>query len=53
MKLDAFVYESREEIIAFERFWLDMHRQSPDAFPLEMGEGEWFEQFMSWIETAP
>jgi hypothetical protein len=48
-----FVEESREELLKFEKFWLDMAAQSPDAFPLEMHAGEWNEQFLSWNETAP
>lgn len=48
-----FVEESREELVKFELFWLDMSARSPDAFPLEMHAGEWYEQFISWMETKP
>lgn len=48
-----FVSESRAELLKFEKFWLDMAKQSPDAFPLEMHAGEWHEQFLSWTETDP
>lgn len=48
-----FVEESRDELTKFELFWLDMHAQSPEAFPLEMHAGEWHEQFIAWLETIP
>jgi hypothetical protein len=48
-----FVEESRDELLKFEKFWLDMAVQSPDAFPLEMNPGEWHEQFLAWLDSAP
>jgi hypothetical protein len=48
-----FVEESRDELVKFELFWLDMAARSPDAFPLEMHAGEWHEQFIAWLESKP
>jgi hypothetical protein len=48
-----FVEESRDELLKFEKFWLDMAAQSSDAFPLEMPAGEWHEQFIAWLESKP
>jgi hypothetical protein len=48
-----FVEASRDELLEFERFWLDMSARSPDAFPLEMPAGEWHEQFIAWLESKP
>lgn len=46
-----FVEESRSELLRFEKFWLDMAAQSPDAFPIEMNAAEWHEQFIAWLDT--
>lgn len=48
-----FMADSRDELLEFERFWLKMNKESPDAFPISMHAGEWYEQFISWLETAP
>lgn len=44
MHLQDYVAQALREVAAFEKEYLANHAKDPDSWPLEMGEGEWFEQ---------
>lgn len=49
MSFEEFVQQCREEIEGFHAYWLREQKANPKAFPTEMGEGDWFEQFMAYL----
>lgn len=48
MSFDEFVVDLNAEIKEFNAYWLAEHAKNPEAFPLEMGCGDWDEQFRAW-----
>ena len=46
MTLDQYLAEFRIEIAQFETYWRDNHASESDEFPMEMGAGDWDEQFL-------
>lgn len=51
-KLEHFVAELRQDANRFERYWLRQHKEKPERFPMAMGGGEWWEQFLAWCEMT-
>lgn len=51
MRLEDFVKELREDVLRFERYWVQRNKKVPINFPMQMRSGDWFEQFMSFITT--
>lgn len=49
--LELFVRDLRNDVLRFERYWVKMNKQEPAAFPMFMGSGDWFEQFLSFVTT--
>lgn len=49
--LEDFVKELREDVLRFERMWVRKHKKTPKQYPMKMGSGDWFEQFMVFITT--
>lgn len=45
MTLDKFVESILDDIERFKAMWLAGDRKT---YPLEMDEGEWYEQFLCW-----
>lgn len=45
----SFVSKTREELKEFQEEWLSKHELDPESFPLDMSEGDWFEQYISWV----
>lgn len=44
--LDDFLQEAKEEIARFEEMWRTEHEKNPEAYPMEMpdgNEGLWWE----------
>lgn len=50
MTLDEFKAKTERALQSFRQFWLGMNDAQDDSYPLEMGEGDWFEQFLSHLE---
>lgn len=48
--IEAFIMEMREDVLRFERYWLRQHKKTPAQYPLKMESGDWFEQFLAFIE---
>jgi hypothetical protein len=46
-----YIAEVQNDVLEFELFWLDMNKQSPDAFPLSLSEAEWEVELDTWMET--
>jgi hypothetical protein len=42
----------RAEVEKFKRDWEDNAASDPDAWPMEMPEGEWFEHFITQAIAA-
>lgn len=49
--LEDFVKELRADANRFERFWVKMNKTKPEQFAMTLGGGEWWEQFLAWLET--
>jgi len=49
MKLCVFVDISIKELVAFMFWWKQRSREDPDKFPLDRGEGDWFDQFLIYL----
>lgn len=49
--LELFVRDLRNDILRFERYWVKMNKQAPEAFPMWMASGDWFEQFLAFVTT--
>lgn len=50
--LEDFVKELRADANRFERHWVQQHKTKPDQYPMKMGGGDWWEQFLAWLETS-
>lgn len=50
--LEAFVAELRQDANRFERHWVKMNKTKPGQYPMQMGGGEWWEQFLAWCEMS-
>jgi hypothetical protein len=50
MNLDDFVKIMSSDLAEFKANWEAQRRESPDKFPSEMAEGDWFEQFLFFVE---
>lgn len=51
MTLQEFVDDMRTKPDAFMAEFVAGNARAPDQWPLEMGEAEWFEQFLVWLES--
>lgn len=47
--LDAFVARTQQELADFEKSYRDGNSVAPDQWPLEMGAGDWDEQFLAHL----
>ena len=50
MTLEEFIKECHKDIDDFEASWLDESDDAPKNFPMEMEPGDWWEQFVAFIE---
>jgi hypothetical protein len=50
--LEDFVKELRADANRFERYWVKMNKTQPDRYPMRIGGGDWWEQFLAWLETS-
>ena len=51
LSLDAFIAEAKENLRMFEEDWRKNHEVNPEAYPLEMrdgNEGQWWEFLMTF-----
>jgi len=46
MIIAEFETEIKNELENFFKFWYENNKKKPEHFPLEMGYGDWFEQFI-------
>lgn len=47
MQLYHFVFYTKENLDKFQAWWLEGDR---DTHPLDMGESDWMEHFLIWLE---
>jgi len=46
MKLVEFLEATRSDLERFEAWWKRQNGANPDVFPMELSEGDWFEQLL-------
>ena len=51
MDLREFVRIMHSDIDAFENYWIENNDKRSAHFPMQMGEGDWYEQFLAFEET--
>ena len=44
--LDEFLAKMRKDLDQFEKNWRAENSQDPDDWPMKMGAGDWYEQFL-------
>jgi hypothetical protein len=49
ISLDAFVAILRKDVNRFSKYWEKGVKKQPEQFPEEMIEGDWFDQFISFM----
>lgn len=49
--LEVAVASFREDLTAFEKYWRENHAETPEHWPMEMGEPDWFEQFIMFMSN--
>lgn len=52
MRVEDFSKETKRQLVAFERWWLEQHEKSPRHFPLNMKAVEWEEQFSAFVDLV-
>lgn len=45
---DEFKNETLREFNKFFEWWIEENKKDPNMFPLKMGLGDWWEQFIMW-----
>lgn len=50
MSIDEFVEYLSSDLADFKENWEEQRQKFPDQFPAKMAEGDWFEQFLFYIE---
>lgn len=50
--IEAAVSELHRMVDSFKASWLAGHRANPEQYPLTMGDGDWFEAFLSSATTG-
>jgi len=48
MKLLEFVLVTQQELEEFKIWWGKENKKNPTQFPLELNEGDWYEQFITY-----
>jgi len=46
---DLLLNSTKADIGNFMAHWLNMSKINPDAYPLDLTEDEWLEQFYGWL----
>lgn len=46
MTFEQYLIELRRDVEQFKTYWRDNNAATPDEFPMEMGLGDWDEQFL-------
>lgn len=46
MTLEEFIAEMKKDIDKFEVNWRKQNVAKPEHWPMEMNEGDWYEQFL-------
>lgn len=49
MKLEEFIKQQKEELDKWEQDWKKERAEYPNAWPLEMPEEEWLEQYITYL----
>jgi hypothetical protein len=48
--LNDFIIESLRDVRGFDTYWKASHQGAPAEFPMEMKPGDWFEQFLLFLQ---
>jgi hypothetical protein len=49
MTLDEFLEECRMDVGRFARMWMEGRNKDASLYPMELPEGEWFDQYIVFI----
>lgn len=52
MKLQQFIQEQRDHLVAFEKHWQEQVEAGTEGYPEEMLAGDWDEQLMMFSEEC-
>jgi hypothetical protein len=50
-KFSIFMRELKQDVENFNEFWENGHKDAPEAFPLDLSEGDFFDQFLMYLNT--
>lgn len=45
------MFELKVEVESFYHYWMDGHKETPEQFPLDLEPGEFFEQFVVFLNS--
>lgn len=51
MTLDGFIEECKSDADRFKAMWDKNRAENPEAFPASMNAGDWFDQFMLFLNS--
>lgn len=49
--LEEFVAECKDDADRFKAMWCKHRVENPEAFPCSMNSGDWFDQFMLFLNS--
>lgn len=50
--LDDFCTDMQKDLERFKANWLKEREKNPDNWPLSMGAGDWYEQFLMFLSQG-
>lgn len=53
MKIEDFIAIVIDNTKSFRDYWLKEHENDPDLWPVEMSEGDWWEQLAAYQPETP
>jgi len=51
MDLKKFTEICKDDVNQFEKEWILNKKKNPEYFPDELSEGEWFDQFLTFLTS--
>ena len=51
MTLEQFIGECRDDVDRFKAMWDANQTKQPEAFPGQMNEGDWFDQYLIFLQS--
>jgi len=51
LKIQYFMAGMSQQLDFFRKYWTENNKHDPDQWPLQMGVADWFDQFVTFLET--